>query len=526
MTERDAAAALERLADAESDGDGDREALGRLLIEALGDRDITPETRLETLRDGETEGTRDANDDGDADIDARRDAVKDAEPLLVGLAARLRLETCDALPLLKALSPLPIGEVERIALPLRINVDDLRPELVRLAEADDDCDAATVTESDIFAVHVGGTDLDASTDLVERAEANAVSVDANEDDASAAEALAQPLFISDADAIKDSVDRRVAAPVEYGEVEWDKEAERDGTELFDKAAEELRAGDVDGDDDTSNEADPIDAEILGVAVSHSLPEKDEKAVSEVTGGIDSRAEADGDGCDDVVSVSVACEEKVFDFVAIDTSADDVIDCTLDAVVNGETLGDAEVRAERESVGDADELEVSLELGLVDLDESAEVDDVGDANAERDSAGDFESDDDTDGDGEEDDDAVTTPVNLEETLELTEPVGEAVRRTVLDGIGERVDEADMDGDADEDDVFNEALALGDPLVAAVLRAVEVPVVTKDPVLSLEDVGFRDSDAVIDRVVLGEEEADTESDTVGDGLSELDTDELLI
>ena len=85
---------------------------------------------------------------------------------------------------------------------------------------------------------------------------------------------------------------------------------------------------------------------------------------------------------------------------------------------------------------------------------------------------------------------------------------------------------MDGDADEDDVFNEALALGDPLVAAVLRAVEVPVTTKDPVLSLEDVGFRDSDAVIDRDVLGEEEADTESDTVGDGLSELDTDELLI
>ena len=46
------------------------------------------------------------------------------------------------------------------------------------------------------------------------------------------------------------------------------------------------------------------------------------------------------------------------------------------------------------------------------------------------------------------------------------------------------------------------------------------------LSPEYVGLRDSDAVIDRVVLGEEEADTESDTVGDGLSELDTDKLLI
>lgn len=243
------------------------------------------------------------------------------------------------------------------------------------------------------------------------------------------------------------------------------------------------------------------------------------------GGIDSRAETDGDGCDDAVSDSVIREEKVFDCVAIDTSADDDMDCTLDAVVCEETLGDAETRAERESVGDTDELEDSLGLELAVLDASAEVDDVGDASAERDSAGDFDSDEKTDGDGEVDDDVVSTLVGLEETLELTEPVGEAVRRTVLDGNGERDDEADIDGDAVEDDVFNEALALGDPLAAAVLRADDVPVAMIDPVLSLEDVDFHDSDAVIDRVDLGEEDTDTDGETVGDGFSELDTDELL-
>lgn len=217
--ERDAVATPERLADAESDGEGDREALGRLLVEALEERDTAPDARLDTLMDGEAEGIRDASDDGDADVDARRVAVNDTEPLLVGLATGLRLETCDALPLLTALSPLPIGEGERIALPLRIIDADLRPELVRLAEANDDCEATMVTERDAFAVSVGGADLDASADLGERAVANADSVDANEDDARAAEALAKPLFENDADAIEDAVDRIVAAPVECGEVE-------------------------------------------------------------------------------------------------------------------------------------------------------------------------------------------------------------------------------------------------------------------------------------------------------------------